>query len=132
RTLSHRGMLTGKLFESLGLGPPILLIAPPASDIARFTEAVGVPRRFIGSDTAGIAAFLTEVRHGWTPELRGRDEYAWTNLGKKMDTILRTALSSSGSGLLRPSPAQRVTKERTDDSHRTVSQEPSPRRSDTC
>ena len=88
-------------------------------------------RRFIGSETAGIASFLAEVTGGWTPELRRRDEYAWTNLGKQMDTILRTALASSGSVLLRPSPAQRVAKELTDDSHRTLSQGPSQRRSDT-
>ena len=130
-TLADRGMVPAKVFEALGLGTPILLIAPPDSDIARFTEAVGVARRFIGSETAGIASFLAEVTGGWTPELRRRDEYAWTNLGKQMDTILRTALASSGSVLLRPSPAQRVAKELTDDSHRTLSQGPSQRRSDT-
>jgi len=109
-TLADRGMVPGKVFEALGLGTPILLIAPPDSDIALFAEAVGVARRFIGSETNGMVSFLTDVGRGWTPKLRDREWYAWTNLAKKMDTVLRTVLESSGSFLLRPAPAPRVAK----------------------
>ena len=39
-TIEDRGIVTGKVFEPLGLGTPILLIAPPGSDIERIVEII--------------------------------------------------------------------------------------------
>src|SRR5262249_42446527 len=54
-----KGIVTGKLFEPLGLGTPILLIAPPGSDATQIVEETGMGRGFVGTDTEGIVRFLS-------------------------------------------------------------------------
>jgi glycosyltransferase involved in cell wall biosynthesis len=90
-TITERGIMTGKVFEPLGLGTPILLVAPPGSDVEILAETTGLARRFAGNDVAGIAAFLAATIAGQAFEHKNPDAYAWTTIAKRLDAVLREA-----------------------------------------
>lgn len=96
-SLEDKGVVTGKLFESLGLGKPCLLIAPPGSDVESIGEETGLIRCFAGSDISGVASFLRDAIQGLAPEVKRCQEYAWSNIAKRLDSVLRTAISASSS-----------------------------------
>ena len=79
------------MFESIGLGTPVLAIAPPAPTSNRIATA-GKGRVFRGSDIAGMAAFLAELMAGKTLPPNRPEQFAWPNLAKKMDTTLRQVI----------------------------------------
>jgi glycosyltransferase involved in cell wall biosynthesis len=90
-TMADRGVMTGKVYEPLGLGTPILLVAPPGSDVEILAETTGLARRFTGSDVAGIASFLVKTISGQAIEPKNLHAYAWTNIARRLDAILREA-----------------------------------------
>ena len=90
-TAADKGIMTGKVFEPLGLGTPILLVAPPASDVETIGETTGLAHRFTGSDVAGMASFLTEVISGRAITPKGVEAYAWSSIARRFDAILREA-----------------------------------------
>ena len=69
-------MMTGKVYEALGLGARVLSIAPRGSDIRTIDESSGMARTFAGSDIDDIASFLINAMRD--PDLRRthRDAYA--------------------------------------------------------
>lgn len=83
---SDRGIVTGKVFELVGMGVPILLVAPPASDAEAVVGSCG--RRFSGSQinemTAYLADLLTTPRRSFTPP----PEYEWDALGLRLHQVL--------------------------------------------
>jgi glycosyltransferase involved in cell wall biosynthesis len=87
-----KGIVPGKVFETVGLGSPILLIAPSDSDVASITANAKIGRSFTGGDTRGIASFLAEAWNGRVPSPREHSMYAWTELAKQMDTVLRSVM----------------------------------------
>jgi glycosyltransferase involved in cell wall biosynthesis len=54
------GIVTSKIFDSLGLGVPVLLIAPENSDAGDILAKAKGGHRFSGTDIEGIAGFLSE------------------------------------------------------------------------
>jgi glycosyltransferase involved in cell wall biosynthesis len=90
--LRERSILPGKVFETIGLGTPILGIAPRGSDLENLLETSGLGRAFPASDEVGIANFLEELIAGRKMRLRDHESYAWPNLGRTLDGILRAAL----------------------------------------
>ncbi len=88
-TENVKGHVPAKVFEALGLRARLLVVAPPGSDLGTIVEPTGVARRFVGSDINGIASFLAGAMAGWDPEPKGSDMYAWTNIIKRLDTVLR-------------------------------------------
>jgi glycosyltransferase involved in cell wall biosynthesis len=93
-TIEDKGIVPGKVFESLGLGTPILLIAPPESDVATIIETTGLGQRFAGSDVRGITSFLVEAMSGRVPRPRDCEAYTWANIAKRMDIALRAVLGT--------------------------------------
>jgi hypothetical protein len=63
-SLEDQGIMTGKIFECLGLGAPILLIAPPGSDTEPIVADMGLGWRFTGSNVDGMASFLIDAMSG--------------------------------------------------------------------
>jgi glycosyltransferase involved in cell wall biosynthesis len=94
-TMADKGIMTGKVFEPLGLGTPILLVAPPGSDVEILAETTGLARRFTGSDVAGMASFLAEVIFGRAIAPKGVEAYAWPSIARRFDAILREAAVSA-------------------------------------
>jgi glycosyltransferase involved in cell wall biosynthesis len=94
-TLADRGMVTGKLYEALGLNAPILLIAPSGSDAAEIIAGVGAHACFSGSDADGICRFLQDLMRGnihRCPSIAPR-AYAWPELAGQLDKLLRACLA---------------------------------------
>ncbi len=94
-SVEDRGIVTGKVFEAMGLGTPILAIAPAESDIEKVIRTGPVARRCSGSDVPGMVSFLRETM---TQDRRscGIDSasYAWPTIARKMDNVLRTAMNA--------------------------------------
>jgi hypothetical protein len=84
-----RGIVTGKIFDSIGLGVPTLVIGPPGSDAEAILDMSGLGCFATADDIDGMAAFLTRVMSGNTPEGRCPEAYAWPNIIKRLDTVLR-------------------------------------------
>lgn len=91
-TLEDKGIVTGKIFEAIGVGTPVLLIAPKDSDAITTTEATGLVKSFLGTDIQGMASFLKKVVHGQVPNANNVEMFSWENIITNLDCVLRKAL----------------------------------------
>jgi glycosyltransferase involved in cell wall biosynthesis len=88
----NKGIVTGKIFEILGLGTRFLLIGPPDSDASIIATNTGLGQSFSGKDVRGIAAFLFRAMYGDAPRPRSVDSYSWEVIARQLDVILREAI----------------------------------------
>ena len=93
--LADRGIITGKIFEPIGLGTPVMVVAPPHSDVEAVVHDAGRGAVFAGSDIEGMAAYLNGLLAGNVPPRNHPEKYAWTSLAQSMDAMLRKAMSGS-------------------------------------
>lgn len=91
-TLEDNGIVTGKIFEAIGLATPVLLIAPIGSDARAITEPTGLVKSFTGTEVSAMASFLKDVVNGQVPQLKNAESCSWTTLSKNFDAILRRIL----------------------------------------
>jgi glycosyltransferase involved in cell wall biosynthesis len=91
-TLEEKGIMTGKIYEPLGLGTPILLIAPPDNDATGVVEGTGVGQQFHGGEAERIADFLRELMSHKTRRAKVPDRYSWKHIAEEMDRALLNAL----------------------------------------
>ena len=85
------GIVTGKIFEAIGLRTPILAISPPG-DLDAVLATAGLGRRFLAADTSGIATYLRELMAGRKPPARAPETFDWERIGPRLDEALRAAL----------------------------------------
>jgi glycosyltransferase involved in cell wall biosynthesis len=90
-----RGWIPGKLFEIIGLGTPILLIAPPGGDVESIVEPSGQARRFTGDDVGGIVRFIEELMSGSRLHKKDVEAVTWNSIAKRLDGVLRGELVRS-------------------------------------
>lgn len=88
-TMEDNGIVTGKIFEALGLRTPILLVAPSGSDARSIAETTELVQSFTGSEIDNMALFLKNMMLGRVLERKDVDAYAWTNIVQKLDAVLR-------------------------------------------
>jgi glycosyltransferase involved in cell wall biosynthesis len=90
-SLEDRGIVTGKIFEAVGLGTPVLAVAPRGSDIEEILERTRLGQRFAGSEIDQMEEFL--VRAIDLPRLQSseREVYSWANIARRLDDVLRGA-----------------------------------------
>ena len=88
-TLEDKGIVTGKIFEAVGLATPVLLIAPLGSDARGITEPTGLVRSFVGTEIQGMVSFLQDVVHGQATQPRNIENCSWTVISKNVDALLR-------------------------------------------
>jgi glycosyltransferase involved in cell wall biosynthesis len=88
------GMVTGKIFEGIGLGTPTLLIAPAGSDANAVAETAGLVRSFTADNLDGIVSFLGALMSGKSLEPRDPAAYSWENIVGRLDTILRKVVGA--------------------------------------
>lgn len=84
--LSEKGMITGKIFELLGLRRPILLIAPEGADAEEVLGDCGV--RCTGDDIEGIAGAMTRYLKDRADDNPVTQDYAWPNIAGRMAEVL--------------------------------------------
>jgi glycosyltransferase involved in cell wall biosynthesis len=91
---NDKAIVTGKLFDSLGLGAPTLIVGPRGGDVEAIIETTGLANIIEARNVAGIALFLEKAMSGQTPPPRDPQAYAWPNLIKKLDMVLRKSIAS--------------------------------------
>lgn len=95
RSLSKdKGIIPAKIFEAIGLGTPVLLIAPPGSDATALLAPTGLVKSFAGADTQGMVSFLKDVVCGRPPRPQNIEVCSWTTLSKNLNAVLRGCLTS--------------------------------------
>lgn len=88
-TLGDKGIVTGKIFEAIGLETPVLLIAPIGSDARAITEPTGLVRSFTGTEIQGMVSFLKDVVCGQVPQANNIEICSWATISKNLDALLR-------------------------------------------
>lgn len=91
----ERGWIPGKLFEPLGLGVRILLIAPEGNDAAVILEEAAAGKAFHASEIDQMATWLMDYAgqqalHGYSPPAN----YAWPVMARQLDRLLATCLGT--------------------------------------
>lgn len=87
--IKDKGIIPAKIFEAIGLGTPVLLIAPPGSDATALLAPTGLVNCFTGTETEGMVSFLNDVACGRVPQPRNIEICSWTTISKNLDALLR-------------------------------------------
>lgn len=88
----ERGVVTGKVFEAIGLRRPILAIAPAGSDLESVLSTAGLGRRFSAEQVDRIAEYLAEAIAGRVLAPREPEAFDWARLAPRLDRLLRSVL----------------------------------------
>ena len=91
-SLQDKGIVTGKVFEAIGVGTPLLVIAPEGSDLDGVLSVTGLGKRFAGTQIDAIATFLQETLQGDVPPASNPDPFSWINIVDRLDGVLREAI----------------------------------------
>lgn len=94
-TLEDKGIVTGKIFEAVGLATPVLLIAPLGSDASTITASTGMVKSFRGSEIQRMASFLEDLVQGQVPQPKNIESCSWTVISGKLDSLLRECMTST-------------------------------------
>ncbi len=87
-TTAEAGILTGKVFEVIGLETPYLVVAPANADIRSVVETTGGGRAFRGDEVNAMTEYIQRVMSGNSVPLKNCPDYSWENLGEKLSTII--------------------------------------------
>lgn len=88
-----RGVVPGKVFEALGLGKKILVIAPDGADLQEIVGQNG--RRYSARQTRDIADYLLESTAAERPcAVAPPARYSWQRLAVAYDAIMRDVLDA--------------------------------------
>lgn len=93
-TLEDKGIVTGKIFEAIGLATPVLLIAPVGSDARTITEPTGLVKSFTGTDVQGMVSFLKDIVRRNTPQPQNVELCTWTAISRSLDALLRQSMTA--------------------------------------
>jgi glycosyltransferase involved in cell wall biosynthesis len=110
-SLPDRGIVTGKVFDAIGVGTPLLVIAPEGSDLEAVLATTGLGRRFSGTQVEEIAEFLMDAMNGRTPRIVKSEPFNWANLGTQLDNVLRGVLEANRREPSPPRPKERYSPE---------------------
>lgn len=94
---AENGIVTGKIFDCLALGSPLLVIAPSNNDLRQVISQTGGGECYHGGESDGIAAFIRRVAMGHKPSLRDAGGFQWASLGERLAGILEAA-AGKGAG----------------------------------
>lgn len=95
-TKKDAGMIPAKLFESLGMKTPALIVGPAGADIDAIVETAGLAHRFAGSEVDGMKSFILSAMSGQVPGPKKTESYGWNTLAEKLSDILRKAAGMAG------------------------------------
>jgi glycosyltransferase involved in cell wall biosynthesis len=87
-----RGIVTGKVFDAIGLGTPMLVIAPTGSDLEDVVRTAGLGQCFTGDDIDGVAGYLRSAMERRLPTKAQPETYSWPNMVGRLDSILRQSI----------------------------------------
>ena len=86
---SSRSIITGKMFEYLAAGKPVICLGPPDGDAAGILNETGHGKTFDYNDAAGIAGYIEELALNRNPSYMPPPEsYSRNNIAKKVAELL--------------------------------------------
>lgn len=88
-----KGIVTGKLFDAIGLRTPTVIVGPSGTDLDTIVEKTGLTRQVPASDIGSLATALSDAMSGHTAAPKRPDTYAWPTLIKGLNEILKSCLS---------------------------------------
>jgi glycosyltransferase involved in cell wall biosynthesis len=100
KKLEDKGIVTGKIFEAIGLATPVLLIAPIGSDARAITAPTGLVKSFTGTEIEGMVSFLKNVVCRQAPQAENSEICSWTTISKNLDALLRGVVTRDRSHAL--------------------------------
>jgi glycosyltransferase involved in cell wall biosynthesis len=93
--LLDKAIVTGKLFDALGLGAPTLIVGPSGGDLDTIIETTGLAHIIAAKEVDKIALFLEDAMSGQILPPKNPQAYGWPNLIKELDIVLRQSIASS-------------------------------------
>lgn len=90
----ERGIITGKIFEPINTGTPVLLVAPRLSDARTIIESSDAGCAFVGTEIKEMSFFIKSLCEGGKKMEASAlsQQYSWSKLSDKLDIILRQCL----------------------------------------
>ncbi|MBN2666144.1 MAG: glycosyltransferase [Bacteroidales bacterium] len=86
---SSRSIITGKMFEYLAAGKPVICLAPADGDAAMILRETGHGRTFDYNDAYGIAGYIEELALNRNlPDLPPPESYSRKNIVKRVAELL--------------------------------------------
>jgi glycosyltransferase involved in cell wall biosynthesis len=82
------GMVTGKIFETIGLATRFALIAPRNNDARTIAESTKLGAAFTATEVPAIASFFRSAMVNQAPKPNVLDTYGWTTIAKRFDALL--------------------------------------------
>jgi glycosyltransferase involved in cell wall biosynthesis len=88
----EKGVVTGKIYDLIGLGSRILLVTPHGSDAEALVRETGLGESYNGEEINKIAEYICRCFNEKKPESFAVDHYSWPKLSSRLDVILSTLL----------------------------------------
>ncbi|HNY52218.1 MAG TPA: glycosyltransferase family 4 protein [Bacteroidales bacterium] len=86
---SSRSIITGKIFEYLAAGKPVICLGPPDGDAAGILNETGHGKTFDYNDTAGIAGYIEKLALNRNPShMPPPESYSRNNIAKRVAELL--------------------------------------------
>lgn len=102
------GIVTGKVYEPIGHGTPVLLIAPEGSD-ARLVVSQALGGCFTAGQTDSMAAYLQQRLDGGKPYgVEATQAHAWPRLARRFGDLLHAVRTGDLPAIGSPSTAGNV------------------------
>jgi len=97
REVPDRTGIPAKIYEAIGLGTPVLAIAPAGSDVEAVVRTAGRGRCFAGNEVEQMASYLLELAEQRLPQKATPEEFDWSHLGLQLDAVLRDVVNDRSS-----------------------------------
>jgi len=94
---AEAGILTGKIFDIIGLQVPFLIVAPLNADIRRVVVTTGGGCVFAANEVEAMAQYIRRVIAGERIAYREPQEYSWERLGHRLTEILESVIGQPAS-----------------------------------
>ncbi len=92
-TLADKGILTGKLYESIALRANTLVIAPGGSDAEKLVNESGVGFCVSGDSIESIAGYFWDSANGRKVGGQGSQLYSWDVLGEHLAEVFERVIA---------------------------------------
>lgn len=89
-----KGIMTGKVYEALGLNAPVLVVAPQGSDLETLSKGRSTVKCLTGGSIHEMSDFISGLMCGSVPKAAPDGAFAWPAIAEKLDLILREAIGS--------------------------------------
>ena len=92
-SLEERGIVTGKIFEAIGMGVPMLVVAPTGSDVEAIVGTAGLGNCFEAIKVEEMAAYIKDVMRGDVPARGQPEDFSWMSIARQIEEVCLNAVA---------------------------------------